>query len=317
MSAARKTGLQFAFPVYLWTLVAVLIILSRYSVKLSSIISASSVQVLATLFFLSYSKLLRTAMSIMISASLKSGNANSTVVTDTTVWYYDGTTEFQSGGHIVLFLLAVITLLFFLLPYTILLTGVSYWMRYSFFNRFKPLIDAHHGPYRDKWRFWFGARLWVLVVMLAIHAVFGGTNIPLLFLLHLVVLVTFLILQASFKPFRSARIGALDMTFMINYSILAACGIYLLAMRDTESMQIITEILVVIAFVCFLGIVSYHCSLLVVPKCGKMFRKVDDQLPTTVNLSPIYQSINNEELHGSQERQCYRPDQLREPLLED
>ena len=85
MSDVVETGLQFVFPVYLWLLVALLIILSRYSVKLSSIISHNSVQVLATLFFLSYSKLLRTVMSIMISAPLKSGHANSTVVTDTTV----------------------------------------------------------------------------------------------------------------------------------------------------------------------------------------------------------------------------------------
>ena len=311
MSTAVKAGLQFIFPVYLWTLVAVLITLSRYSVKLSSIISGSSVQVLATLIFLSYSKLLRAAMSIMISASFKSGNANSTVVTDTTVWYYDGTIEFLSGVHIVLFFFAVITLLFFLLPYTVLLTGVSYWMRYRFF---KPLIDAHHGPYKDKWRFWFGARLWVLVVMFAIHAAFGGTNISLVFLLHLVVLVAFLILQASFKPFKSAKTNALDMFFMINYSILAACGIHLLAVRDTESMQIVAGSLVIIAFVCLLGIISYHCSL-VIPKCCQIFWKVNDQLPTTTNRS--YQSIDNGEFNGYQEINSYRPDQLREPLLED
>ena len=319
MSDAVKTGLQFVFPVYLWMLVMLLIIVSRYSMKLSSIISHSSVQVLATLLYLSYSKLLRTVMSIMTSAPLKSGHANSTVVMDTTVWYYDGSTGFLRGGHIVLFLLAVVTLLFFLLPYTILLTGASYWMRYRFFNHFKPLIDAHHGPYEDKWRFWFGARLWLLVVMLAIHAGFGGTNVSLLFLLHAVLLVAFLILQASFKPFRSARINFLDMSFMINYSILAASGIYLLAKGDIESMRIVSGVLVIAALLCLLGIVVYHCSL-VIPKCAVISKRLDDRLhphvPTDSN--SVYQSINDGgEALSSHELEYYRPDLLRESLLDD
>ena len=55
MTTAIKTGLQFIFPVYLWTIVIVFIVLSRYSTRVSNQTAASSVQVLATLIHLSFS----------------------------------------------------------------------------------------------------------------------------------------------------------------------------------------------------------------------------------------------------------------------
>ena len=58
MTPAAKVGLQFVFPVYLWSLVLILVVLSKYSVRLTNLIMNSSVQVLATLFFLSFAKIL-------------------------------------------------------------------------------------------------------------------------------------------------------------------------------------------------------------------------------------------------------------------
>ena len=64
MTTAGKVGLQFPFPVYLWSIGVMLILLSKFSIRLSELISKSSVQVLATLFYLSFSKLLSTIIVI-------------------------------------------------------------------------------------------------------------------------------------------------------------------------------------------------------------------------------------------------------------
>ena len=257
MNTLWKTGLQFVFPVYLWALVILLIILSRRSTKIAKLVSKSSVQVLATLFYLSYSKLLRTVIYILTATTVQQGDKNDHLPS-TTVWFYDGSVQFASGGHVVLLLLALLTAIFLLLPYTILLTGVSFFMKYRLVNRFKPLIDAYHGPYKDKWRLWFGVRLWILLLMFGIQAVLGGSNVPLAFLLHLLVLGVFLLVQASIKPFRNIFVGLLDIFFMANYCILAAIGTYFLLQDNQLPLQIVAGILVGIAFLAFLGIAAYH-----------------------------------------------------------
>ena len=257
MKTVLKTGLQFMFPIYLWAIVLLLIFVSRRSVKVANLISRNSVQVLATLFYLSYSKLLRTVIYIMTSNTIERGDSGR-VLSPIIVWYYDGSVEFGSGGHVVLLLLALLTIVFLLLPYPILLTGASFFMKYRLVNRFKPLIDAYHGPYKDKWRFWFGVRLWVLLLMFSIQAGLGGSNVPLVFLLHLIVLGVFVIIQASIKPFRNFFVGLLDLFFMVNYSILAASGTYFLLQQETTSLQIVAGILLTLVFLAFIGIAVYR-----------------------------------------------------------
>ena len=55
-----KTWLQFVFPLYIWTLVGGIILVCRFSVRATRFFGNNTVQVLATLFLLSYNKLLRT-----------------------------------------------------------------------------------------------------------------------------------------------------------------------------------------------------------------------------------------------------------------
>lgn len=54
MTPAAKVGFQFVFPTYLWCIVVSLIVVSRYSTRVSNLISRSSVQMLATSPFLNY-----------------------------------------------------------------------------------------------------------------------------------------------------------------------------------------------------------------------------------------------------------------------
>ena len=60
MDAYVKTWMQFAFPLYVWTLVGMIIVGSYYSGRVASIFGRNPIAVLATLFLLSYAKLLHT-----------------------------------------------------------------------------------------------------------------------------------------------------------------------------------------------------------------------------------------------------------------
>ena len=57
LTAYSKTWLQFVFPLYIWSIVVLIIILAKYSDRVAKVMGNNSVPVLATLFLLSYSKL--------------------------------------------------------------------------------------------------------------------------------------------------------------------------------------------------------------------------------------------------------------------
>ena len=151
------------------------------------------------------------------------------------------------------------TLTLFIIPYTIVLTGASFFVRYKVINYFKPVFDAYYGPYKDKWRFWFGSRLWVLVAMLIIYTTLGNSE-ELMLLLHLILLTLFILVQASIKPFKNALIGWLDLFFMLNYSAVALVTLYSHS-QSSEAIVMTIGGLVVTALVAFIGIVIYHIYL--------------------------------------------------------
>lgn len=59
LDSYAKTWFQFLFPLYIWFLVISIIVSSHYSTKASRLSEENAVQVLATLYLLSYAKLLR------------------------------------------------------------------------------------------------------------------------------------------------------------------------------------------------------------------------------------------------------------------
>lgn len=223
MSPSVKVGLQFVFPVYLWCLVLALVIISRHSTRVSNLISNSSVQVLATLFYLSFSKLLQTVITIFTYSSytaiIEFQNGSFTSAEEKLIWYYNGEVDFGHGIHGVLLFLAGTFTVLFLFPYTMLLTLSFFFTRYSVVNRFKPLLDAYGCPFHDKWRFWFGLRLWVTIALFIISGTLEGSNTNNMFLAHIVIILIFILLQGLVRPFKKMSTGVIDVGLMLVYWI--------------------------------------------------------------------------------------------------
>ena len=126
MTEIVKTFLQFAFPLYLIVIVFVFIQLSRYSTKLARHTSHYSVQVLATLVFLSYGKLVNAIVDAWAFVTVETS-------TEKTIrWFLDGNIlYFKDVGHCFLCVTALFFLLFVILPYTILLTVLPFLSKYK------------------------------------------------------------------------------------------------------------------------------------------------------------------------------------------
>ena len=223
MTPTAKIGFQFIFPVYLWSIIIGMIIISKFSIRISNLISKSSVQVLSTLLYLSYSKLLRTVIDIISYTTLYSTD-HSNIVNQTTVWFYNG----EDYGHgIQGFYLALATIFtaLFLLPFTILVTFSYYcFMRLEIINKFfKPFIDAYGGPFKDKWRFWFGLRLWITLLLFTINGSLQGKSPKTMLIIHHTIIITFILVQALCRPLKSRLIGLVDLFFMVDYLLVIEC----------------------------------------------------------------------------------------------
>ena len=105
MDAYIRTWMQFVFPVYIWILVGLMICTSRYSTRISKLSGSNTVSVLATLFLLSYAKLLRTIVDAISFTTLTDQHGDTSFV-----WLLDGNRPAMKGGHIALVVISVITM---------------------------------------------------------------------------------------------------------------------------------------------------------------------------------------------------------------
>ena len=110
----------------------------------------------------------------------------------------------------------------FILPYALLVTFSSHLLRFRIGNKFKPFIDAYGGPFKDKWRFWFGIRLWITILLFCLNGALEGIYKRVMFIVIFITVVLFTFLQTLVRPFKNHFIGALDLFFMANYCLLVA-----------------------------------------------------------------------------------------------
>ena len=87
LTAYGKTWLQFLFPLYIWSIAGLIIILAKYSDRVAKVMGNNSVPVLATLFFLSYAKLLNTIITALSFTMLSTTHGSKAV------WSADGNLE--------------------------------------------------------------------------------------------------------------------------------------------------------------------------------------------------------------------------------
>ena len=95
LDAYIRTWLQFVFPIYIWILVGLMIFLSRYSIVIARLSGSNTVSVLATLFLLSYAKLLRTIIAAISFTTLTDSNEKTSAV-----WLLDGNIPAMNTAHI-------------------------------------------------------------------------------------------------------------------------------------------------------------------------------------------------------------------------
>lgn len=93
------------------------------------------------------------------------------------MWLYDGNIDYCKGKHIILFIAAVMILLFLSIPYTAVLLFIQMLQKFSHYNllffvaKLVPLFDAYTGPYKIQHRYWTGLLLLIRVLLFLIYSI--------------------------------------------------------------------------------------------------------------------------------------------------
>ena len=237
MDDYAKMWLQLIFPIYLIFIATLLIITSRYSTRIQRLTAHRALPVLATLFLLSYTKVLRTVSSVLFSYSTITSLPNKTTKL---VWSVDTETKFFGLKFSFLFVTCFILFLILLL-FNIVLLLHRMPSQIKFLNHFKPILDAYQGPYKDRFYYWTGIQLLLRAVFYGISALDRNTNM----MIGIIILGA---IECSYRPnfpYKNKAKNLQELFLLFNIQILFVTSMY------TESNSNAVNTLVFLALIQF------------------------------------------------------------------
>ena len=259
LTAYGKTWLQFVFPLYIWNIAGLIIILAKYSDRVAKVMGNNSVPVLATLFLLSYAKLFRTIITALSFTMLSTTHGSKAV------WSADGNLDYLGPERAPLFVVAIATLLFLWLPYTLLLF-LGQWLHRCncrlitrMMMKIKPFLDAHYGPLKGNHRYWFGTLLLVRAVILLISALIPANRAnSTVFSIAVCTLVSTGFAVGVDKSFAVATFNAV---WFVNLGLLSISHMFTTLERGNISLA--SHCLFELAFAQFIGLVFFKVVVII------------------------------------------------------
>ena len=264
LDAYSRTWLQFVFPIYIWVLVGIVIYLADVTTTFARFIGRTNpVAVLATLFLLSYTKLLRTILAAFSFTALDYPGDESRLV-----WLYDGNIGYldkHDGKHIILFIVSLLVFLFVFLPYTLLLLCGQWilrklqlrWLSSTKQLYLKAFLDAYYAPFNDKHCYWTGLLLLLrsFIVLLSTLINIENPQDPFVSLAVLQGIVSGMLLWAWFTEslYKKWYLNILEASFIFNLMILIG-GTYQIRLSGGNQ-DALAYTSVTIAFATFIGLV--------------------------------------------------------------
>ena len=266
MNAYWKTWLQLVFPLYVFFLVIMVIVISEQSKRFSELIGKKNpVATLATLIQLSYAKLLHVIITALSIAVLNYPGPNGGY--ERRVWLPDATVDYFKGKHVPLFLAAIFILLVGVV-YTALLFSWQWLLRcnkgrilrWTRNPKVSLFIETYNIPYTPQNRYWTGLLLFVRITLYIASAanVSGDPKINLLTVGSVIagVLLISKIVGISNRIYKKWPIEVLEVASYMNLLLLCLATFFSLGNRRAR--KAVINISVSFTFLLLLCILFYH-----------------------------------------------------------
>ena len=261
MDAYVNTWVSLIYPTYIISLVVLVIFISERSTRFSRIIAKGNpVATLATLILISYTKILKTIISILSFAVLQYPDGSTQIV-----WLTDAHIKYVQGKHIPLFLTAI-AIVILGITYTVLLFSWQWLLRAPsniFFawtrnTRLNSFMDAYLAPYKLKHRYWTGLLLFVRVVLYLLSAVNLSGDPSFNLLVIGIVMAVLILIQLVLRKriYKSVFLDRFETATYINLLVYTIASYYCIS--DTNKQKILAIISTSVAFIMFTMVLNYH-----------------------------------------------------------
>ena len=299
MNGYTKTWLQLAFPFYLMIIAFTLIVGSRHSSKLQRLTANRVLKVLATLFLLSYTKILITVCQVLFYYSSITHLPSEYT---TSVWSIDTGVVLFGVKFCILFSVCIILFLILLMFNAVLLFPrmISRW---SFVNRFKPLLDAYFGPYKQEYPFWTGLQLLIRSIFLGLSALSRSVSLC----SGAVVVGAMLCAHGMLHPFKSRF-----KNFQESLVLLDLLAAYVTALYSASSTMLIVRILIITVLAYFIALIFCHCMML---RYGDTIKRITSRIKQVLTKKTFMRSLHMEELSSKIPDVAFNYKEFRDSLV--
>ena len=264
LDAYALTWLQFAFPLYVWFLIGLMIFISRYSIIVSKLIGSNPVAVLATLLLMSYTKILKIIIEVYSYDNLDYPDSKTV-----SVWLKDANVPYLESKHLFLTVATSLVLVFLFLPYTLLLllghklyrfTGKKHW---HWMNRLKPLLDSYYAPYKNHTRYWTG---FLLLVRCALYIVFSLSSASINLLATTLTFAMLGSIISSLRIYKSIFVNSVETGIYLNLILLSTTT------HAGLNTAALVYSLVGLVFVVMIALIAHQFHLLYIAKTALWLR---------------------------------------------
>ena len=311
MDGYTKMWLQLAFPSYLMIIAFTLIIGSRHSTKLQKLTANRVLKVLATLFLLSYTKILLTTCQVLFFFSTVTHVPSNHT---TLVWSVDTGVVLFGVKFCILYSVCLILFVILLIFNAVLLfpRTVSRW---SFINYFKPLLDVYFGPYKPKYPYWTGLQLFIRSSLFGLSVLTRNISLSYGAILVIIVLCTHGILQ----PFKSRYKNFQESLVLLNLSVVYYIALYCDNVNRFHKLHII-RILIITVLAYFILYIFCHCVMLlygdVIKRRASKIKQVLIKMITVKSKQTCSKPLHMEELRSKIPDVAFDYKEFQESLFE-
>ena len=164
----------------------------------------------------------------------------------TLVWSVDANVPLLGVRFILLFIVCLI-LFIILIPFNVILLFTRTLSRFRFISKFKPLLDAYQGPYKDKFYHWTGLQLLIRVAFFWLSSLDRNINL----IVSAILLTFFVGICGVVQPFKSKVKNYQELFLLLNLH-----GLYVISLHQNN--PTIVNVIIIIAAVHFIFIITYH-----------------------------------------------------------
>ena len=253
MTAYAATWLRLIFPIYVLLIVVTLAFISRYFQVIEKITRKRVIPVIATLYLLSYNKL----MLVTFRGLLSYTKIYYLLMKDAKFyWSLDTSVPLFGVEFLLLFICCLILFLLVILPTNVLLISGKTVYRFKIIVIYlKPFLDAYQAPFKDNCRYLLGLELFIRSLVFA-SVSFTPENTA---AIYTAILLVYLVYFCQAMPFKSKFNSVLYCSYLLYmgaYVILFAR--FYPFNKYQKTYRLIFNLVCYTGFLQFLGIVAIH-----------------------------------------------------------